>query len=207
MWRSPLPKGILGDPHLTHMISTSVPSTRDLLRSEGQSVRPPKLNTRSRSRNSQELTRHDSNTRKTSLSDVPPPDQDVNIFGYVWSILVLVNYNVGLDHRHLESVLHLQPCFVNFHNTRKEREIYLLCVRKLDMEMPPDTLKVVGVNELFVEIVFVTDTFTVSPSLWTYHVSWTCPLQHPELFTLSIVFVSSSLFPDCQSFRFLSSVT
>ena len=34
-------------------------------------------------RNSQELTSHDSNTRKTSLSDVPPPDQDVNILGDV----------------------------------------------------------------------------------------------------------------------------
>ncbi len=45
MWRSPLPKGILGDPHLAHMIASSVPSSRDLLRSE--SVRPAKLNTRS----------------------------------------------------------------------------------------------------------------------------------------------------------------
>jgi hypothetical protein len=33
MWRSPLPKGILGDPHLTHMITSSVPSSRDLLMS------------------------------------------------------------------------------------------------------------------------------------------------------------------------------
>ena len=45
MLRSPLPKGILGDPHLTHMIDSSVPSRRDLRRSE--SVRPAKLNTRS----------------------------------------------------------------------------------------------------------------------------------------------------------------
>ena len=45
MWRSPLHKGILGDPHLTHMIDSSVLSNRDLLRSE--IVRPSKLNTRS----------------------------------------------------------------------------------------------------------------------------------------------------------------
>jgi hypothetical protein len=45
MSRSPLPKGILGDPHLAHMIASSVPSSRRLRRSE--SVRPPKLNTRS----------------------------------------------------------------------------------------------------------------------------------------------------------------
>jgi len=45
MWRSPLPKGILGDPHLAHMIASSVPSSRDLRRSE--SVRPAKLNTSS----------------------------------------------------------------------------------------------------------------------------------------------------------------
>ncbi len=43
-------------------------------------------------RNSQELTSHDSNTRKTSLSDVPPPDQDVYILGDVRSIRVLPNY-------------------------------------------------------------------------------------------------------------------
>ncbi len=43
MWRSPLPKGILGGPHLDHMIASSVPSSRDLHRSE----RPAKLNTRS----------------------------------------------------------------------------------------------------------------------------------------------------------------
>ena len=43
MWRSPLPKGILGDPHLAHMIVSSVPSSRDLRRSE--SVRPAKINT------------------------------------------------------------------------------------------------------------------------------------------------------------------
>ncbi len=45
MWRSPLPKGILGETHLAHMIVSSVPSSRDLRRSE--SVNPGKLNTRS----------------------------------------------------------------------------------------------------------------------------------------------------------------
>ncbi len=45
MWRSPLPKGILGDPHLAHMIASSVPSSRNLRMPE--SVRPAKLNTRS----------------------------------------------------------------------------------------------------------------------------------------------------------------
>ena len=45
MWRSPLPKGILGDPHLDHMMVSIAPSNRDLHRSE--SVRPVKLNTRS----------------------------------------------------------------------------------------------------------------------------------------------------------------
>jgi hypothetical protein len=48
-------------------------------------------------RNSQELTIHDRNARKTSLSDVPLPDQDVNILGDVWSILVLANYSAVLD--------------------------------------------------------------------------------------------------------------
>jgi hypothetical protein len=43
MWRSPLPKGILGDPHLDNMIVSNVPSIRDLHRSE--SVNPVKLNT------------------------------------------------------------------------------------------------------------------------------------------------------------------
>jgi uncharacterized protein YjhX (UPF0386 family) len=38
----------------------------------------------------------------------------VNILGDVWSILVLVNYSVALDLRHLESVLHFHPCFVIF---------------------------------------------------------------------------------------------
>ena len=45
MWRSPPPKGILGDLHLAHMIASSVPSSKDLSRSE--SVRPTKQNTRS----------------------------------------------------------------------------------------------------------------------------------------------------------------
>jgi hypothetical protein len=203
MWRSPPPKGILGDPHLAHMIDSRVPSSRDLHRSE--SVRPVKLNTRSAvalvagSRNIQELTIHDSNARKTILSDVPPPDQDVNILGDVWSILVLANYNSGLYWRHLEPVLNLQSCFVSFRclrwfttwwyslrrrydptqqtttirrrakfecelNTRKERETYMLLPRKLDMEMLPDTLKVVGVNELFV-VVTVDVSFTTEQAV------------------------------------------
>jgi hypothetical protein len=37
-------------------------------------------------------------------------------------------------------------------NTRKERETYLLLVRKLDMEVPTDTLEAGGVNELFVSV-------------------------------------------------------
>ena len=86
-------------------------------------VRPAKLNTRSAVPQaggivSQDLTSHNSNARKTSFSDVPvrvpPPDQDVNILGDVWSILVLANYSVSLDHRHLESVLYFQSCFVSF---------------------------------------------------------------------------------------------
>jgi hypothetical protein len=41
MWRSPLPKGVLEDPHLAHIIASSAPSSRDLRRSER--VRPAKL--------------------------------------------------------------------------------------------------------------------------------------------------------------------
>ena len=37
-------------------------------------------------------------------------------------------------------------------STRGRREAYLLRARKLDMEMPPDTLEAVGVNELLVAV-------------------------------------------------------
>ena len=95
MWISPLQKGILGETHWVHMISSSVPSTRDLRRSE--SVRPVKLNTPEFScstgrRNSQELT---------SITDIrgnPPPDKGVNILGDDWSILVLVKYSAAWIH-------------------------------------------------------------------------------------------------------------
>ena len=53
-------------------------------------------------------------TWKSSLSDVPPPDKDVNILGDVWSNLVLVNYSTARDGRHLYPVLHFQSCFVHF---------------------------------------------------------------------------------------------
>ena len=46
------------------------------------------------------------------------------------------------------------------HNTRKERETYLLCVRNLDMEMTTDTLETDTVNEMFVSV-------TVDPSFTT----------------------------------------
>ena len=58
-------------------------------------------------------------------------------------------------------------------NTRKERDSYLLCEGKLDMEMPPDTLEGedYGVNELFV-VVLVDASFTTehaaSDSLGTH---------------------------------------
>ncbi len=42
---------------------------------------------------------------------------------------------------------------------RKKRGTYLLRARKLDMEMPPDTLEAVGINELFV-VVGVDVSFT-----------------------------------------------
>ncbi len=113
MWRSPLLKGILGDHPLDHMIASSVPSSRDLCRSETYKTKHT-FSCWTSHRNIQELTSHDNNVRKTSLSDVPPPDQDVNILGDVWSILVLVNYSVALDLRHLESVLYFHPCFVIF---------------------------------------------------------------------------------------------
>ncbi len=123
MWRSPLPKGILGDPHLAHMITSNVPSSRDFPRSE--SVRPEKLNTR---------------------SAVPL------ISGIVrnWRVMTVMRGNELVRHP----------------STRTGRQ---------------------------------------HPG--TYHVSWTCPLHHPGLFALSIVFPSSSLLPDCQAFRFLSSST
>ena len=36
--------------------------------------------------------------------------------------------------------------------TRKERETYLLMVRKVDIEMSPDTLETGGVNKMFVTV-------------------------------------------------------
>ena len=158
MWRSPLPKGILGNPHLSHMMDSNVPSIRDL--------------------------RADYNTRESRLSDVPSPDKDVNILGDVWSILVLDNHNDALDLLHFQSWfvsfrnlwwhvscwrhgLHRrsdpakQTTTIRHHtklececNTRKERETYLVWERKLDMEIPPvsDTFQAGGVNDLFVEI-------------------------------------------------------
>ena len=57
------------------------------------------------------------------------------------------------------------------HQSRKERDSYLLIVRKMDMEMSPDTLEVDGVNELFVTVTvdtsFTTEQ-TVSDSLGTH---------------------------------------
>ena len=44
-------------------------------------------------------------------------------------------------------------------NTRKEIETYLLCARKLDMEMSGDNLETGGVNELFVSVT-VNSSFT-----------------------------------------------
>jgi hypothetical protein len=41
---------------------------------------------------------------------------------------------------------------VKCRNTGKERDSYLLYVRKLDIEMSPDTLEVEGVNKLFVTV-------------------------------------------------------
>ncbi len=92
MWRSPLPKGTLGDPHLAHMIPSSVPSNRDLRRSE--SVRPVKLNTR-------------------SVVELVTSDQDVNILGDVWSILVLANYMVSSIPTNWSKILKsvVQRCF------------------------------------------------------------------------------------------------
>ena len=45
---------------------------------------------------------------------------------------------------------------------RKERETYLLRARKLDMEMSPDTLEAVGINELFVAVGVDASTIVVS---------------------------------------------
>ena len=44
-------------------------------------------------------------------------------------------------------------------NKSKERDSYLLRARKLDMEMPPDSLEVGGVNELS-DAVAVDESFT-----------------------------------------------
>jgi hypothetical protein len=56
-------------------------------------------------------------------------------------------------------------------NTGKERDSYLLYVRKLDIEMSPDTLEVEGVNKLFVTVTvdksFIPEQ-TVSGSLGTH---------------------------------------
>ncbi len=42
------------------------------------------------------------------------------------------------------------------------------------------------------------------PSPSTYHLSWTCPIHHPELFVLSIDCPSSDLFPQWDSLSRLS---
>jgi hypothetical protein len=87
------------------------------------------------------------------LSDVPPPDKDVNILDDVRSIVVLA-------------------VLANY-STRgwKDRDSYLIRSRKLDMEMFPDSLEAGGVNELSV-VIAVHESFTteqtVSDSLVRY---------------------------------------
>ena len=39
------------------------------------------------------------------------------------------------------------------HNTNKERDSYLIHVRKLDMQILPDSLEVGGINEMSVGVV------------------------------------------------------
>jgi hypothetical protein len=116
---------------------------------------------------------------KTTSSDVPPPDQDVNILCDVWSILVLVNYSAALDHRHCISSLVLsasdiwwfatwswrhglsrrcdtaqQTTTIRRHTKwpQQEEGEKLTCCAWENMEMSPDTLEAVGVNELFVVV-------------------------------------------------------
>jgi hypothetical protein len=149
MWRSPLPKGILGGPHLDHMIASTVPSSRDLLRSE--SVSPAKLNTRSAvaltagiARNWRAITEIRGNRAcPTSLHQASTSTSSLP------TCLV----------RCLLCVQEIRSCRTNYtirrytklecgRNTSKVRASYLLLVRKLDMEIPPDSLEAGGVNEL-----------------------------------------------------------
>ena len=122
---------------MAHMITSSVPSNRDLRRSE--SVRPAKLNTRSACtsrRNIQELTSHDSNTRKTSSSlhqtrtstscVMSDPSSFLPITALLWI--------TGIAFPAQE----IRSCTTNDNNqtsykvtsTRGRREAYLLCARK-----------------------------------------------------------------------------
>ena len=58
-------------------------------------------------------------------------------------------------------------------NTIKERDFYLLRARKLDMDMPPDSLEAGGVNELSVAV-------AVDESLTTEQAASGCLGTHRE---------------------------
>jgi hypothetical protein len=98
----------------------------------------------------------------SNLESVQSTVININRYGSTYRNGILVT-----NHNQLQPVLYFHPCFV----LRKERDSYLLIVRKMDMEMSPDTLEVDGVNELFVTVT-VDESFTteqtVSGSLGTH---------------------------------------
>ena len=174
------------------MMTSSVPSNRDLRWSE--SVRPTKPNIRS------DVTLAEGivwNWRVITVirgnGDCPTSLHQTTISWVMSdpSSFLSITVLLWISHRHLQSVLYFQSCFVRFrylwwhvscwrhgllrrydpaqqtttirrhtklecdHNTRKERDPFLLFVRKLDME----TLETDGVNEMFV-VVTVDVSFT-----------------------------------------------
>ncbi len=110
MWKSPLPKGILGDPHLAHMIASSVPSSRDLRRSE--SVIPEKLNTRSVTihRNSQEIDESWQQCVENELVRRPFTRPGCQHLGWC----LIHPRSCQLQRCSGSQALHFHPCFVRF---------------------------------------------------------------------------------------------
>ena len=153
MWRSPLPKGILGDPHLDHMIDSSVPSNRDLCRSE--SVRP-KLNTRSSvvlpvwpQIHPRSCQLQCCSGSQTCVSNPEFPDLFCQI---PISVVTVCCWRHGLYRRYdpgQTTTIRRDTKLECENNTRKEIDSYLFHARKLDMEMSSDSLETGGVNEWF----------------------------------------------------------
>ncbi len=115
------------------------------------------------------------------MSDVPPPDQNVNILGDVWSILVLANYSTDQDRSHCVSSVVLSvsdicgdlppevdgtECDLN---TRKERS--LLVTREkpwrcLQILLKPSESKRCSLRLLSMYLLPLTDLWRLCLVVW-----------------------------------------